>query len=134
MDARRDVLLGEERGVVVARPAGLLGVDADDVEVEGVHVAGVAGERLDPVELGHGLVVGRELPLANRAVGFQLVELDERDRGQDVREVGLVARDGDVVERAARAAHQPKLVEPAARSSRFVATSPPSPAATFFVA
>ncbi len=76
-----------------------------------MHVALVACERLDAVELGDGLVVGREVPLADRAVRAELVELDECDCGQDVGEVGLVARNRDVVERAARAAHQPQVLQ-----------------------
>ena len=40
-----------------------------------------------------------------------LVELDERERGQDVREVRLEARDADVVQRARVAAHEPQLVD-----------------------
>ena len=45
------------------------------------------------------------------AVAVDLVELDERDRGEDVAEVRLVAGHGDVVERAVAAAHHPQVVE-----------------------
>ena len=54
-------------------------------------------------------VVERELPLADPRVALELVELDERDRRQHIREVRLVAGDGEVVERAVAAAHQPQL-------------------------
>ena len=87
------------------------GVDADDVEVERVHVARVARERRDPVELGDAVVVERELPLADLAMPLELVELDERDRREHVGEVRLVAGHGDVVERAVAAAHQPQLAD-----------------------
>ncbi len=111
VDARRDVLLGEAPLVLVARAAGPLGVDADDVEVVRVGVALVARERLDAVELGDRLVVGRELAPPDLAVLLQLVELDERDRGQHVGEVRLVAGDDDVVERAVPAAHEPQVLD-----------------------
>ena len=42
---------------------------------------------------------------------LDLVELDERDRGEHVREVRLVARDDDVVERAVAAAHEPQVLD-----------------------
>jgi hypothetical protein len=111
VDARRDPLLGEQSRVLVARSARPLRVDPDDVEVVRVYVAVVPGERLDPVELGDRGVVGGNVPLANRAVPRKLLELDERDRSEDVGEVGLVAGHRDVVERAAGTAHQPQLLD-----------------------
>ena len=45
------------------------------------------------------------------AVALQLVELAERDRGQDVGEVRLVARDGDVVERPVAAPHDAVVLD-----------------------
>jgi hypothetical protein len=44
----------------------------------------VARERLDPLELGDRLVVGRELAPPDLSVLFDLVQLDERDRGEHV--------------------------------------------------
>ena len=96
---------------LVARQPEAVGVDADDVEVERVRVARVARERLEPVDPGDALVVERELALARGRVLGQLVELDERDRGEHVGEVRLVAGDGDVVARAVAAAHQPQVAD-----------------------
>ena len=48
---------------------------------------------------------------ADRAVALDLVELAERDRGEHVGEVRLVAGHGDVVERAVPAAHHRQLVD-----------------------
>ena len=42
---------------------------------------------------------------------LDLVELHERDRGEHVAEVRLVAGNGDVVERAVAAAHHAQVVE-----------------------
>ena len=109
VDRGRDPLGHERLLHLVAGQAEALGVDADDVEVERMRVAGVALERLDPVEVGDPLVVERELALARRGVLGQLVELDERDRREHVGEIGLVAGDGDVVERAVAAAHQTEV-------------------------
>ena len=121
--------------VLVAGRAGPLGVDPDDVEVQRVRVARVARERRDPVEVGEPLVVERELARADLGVRLELVELDERDRGEDVGEVRLEAGRHLVVARAVAAAGEPHAPDRrSATSSRFVATSPPSPAATFFVA
>ena len=47
-----DPLLGQRPLVLVARRAGALRIDPDDVEVERVRVARIARERLDPLELG----------------------------------------------------------------------------------
>ncbi len=88
-----------------------LGVDADDVEVERVRVARVAGERLDPVESGEALVVELELAPPPRRVLGELVELDERDRREHVGEVRLVAGHGEVVERAVAAPHQAQVAD-----------------------
>ena len=44
-------------------------------------------------------------------MALELVELDERDRGEHVAQVRLVAGDGDVVERAVAAAHQAQLAD-----------------------
>ena len=52
----------------------------------------VARERLDPLQAGEPLVVEGELPLADLRVRVEPVELDERDRREDVGEVGLEAR------------------------------------------
>ncbi len=94
---------------LVAREPEPLGVDADDVEVERVRVAWVARERLDPVEPGEAVVVELELALTAGGVLGELVELDERDRREHVREVRLVARHRDVVERAVAAPHQAQV-------------------------
>ena len=61
VDARPDPLVRERALVLVARRAGPLGVDADDVEVERVRVARVARERLDAVEVGDARVVGGDV-------------------------------------------------------------------------
>ena len=75
------------------------------------------------------------MPPADLAVPFDLVELHERDRREDVGEIRLVPGHGDVVERAVPAPHHPQVVERVPRGRRaFVAISPPSPAAMFFVA
>ena len=117
VDARRDPLLRERALVLVARSARERRIDPDDVEVERVRVARVARERRDPVEAGDRLVVERELPRADRRVPLELVELDERDRGEHVGEVRLVAGHGEVVERAVAAAHQPEVADASATSS-----------------
>ena len=109
VDRGRDPL-GRERALqLVPAEAETGGVDPDDVEMEGVRVARVALERLDPVEPRDPLVVERELALARGGVLRELVELHERDRSEHVGEVGLVAGDGDVVERAVAAAHQAQV-------------------------
>ena len=72
-----------------------------------MHVSLVTRERRDPFEVCDAFVVEDELPLADRAMPFELVELHERDRREDVREVRLVAGNGDVVERAVAATHEP---------------------------
>src|SRR2546423_8958828 len=91
VDRRGDVLLAEGALVLVARRTGTLGIDTDDVEVQGVHVPLVARERRDPVELGNRLVVEPELPQPDLAMTFDLVELAERDRAEHVGEDRLVA-------------------------------------------
>ena len=135
VDARGDQLLAEGTLVGVARRAGARGVDPDDVQVERVRVAVVAVERRDPLEPGEALVVERELPLPDPRVRLDPVELDERDRREDVREVRLEAR-ASPGRRAIRrhAGSAACSGSPSATSSLFVATSPPSPAAMFFVA
>ena len=95
--------------VLVARRACGLWVDAHDVQVQRVHVAVVARERRDSVELGDGFVVGGELTAPDLGVALDLVELAERDRREHVGEVRLVAGHRDVVERAVAAAHQPQV-------------------------
>ena len=111
VDRGRDPLGGERLLELVAGQPEALASHADDVEVERVRVARVALERLDPVEAGDPLVVERELPLADRGVRGQLVELDERDRREHVGEVRLVAGHGEVVERAVAAAHQAQVAD-----------------------
>jgi hypothetical protein len=111
VDARADLLLGQQALVVVARPARRRGVDADDIEVERVRVARIARERLDSGQGGHGRVVGRDVTLANRPVTLDLVQLDERDRREHIREVRLVARNRNVVQRAVAAAHDAQVVD-----------------------
>ena len=110
------------------------GVDADDVQVQRMRVAWVARERRDPVEVGEALVVERELARADRGVVLELVELDERDRREDVGEVRLEAPGHLVVERPVAASCEPHVADPLGDVVSVVATSPPSPAATFFVA
>ena len=75
VDRRADVLVRERLLVLVARRAGALGVDADDVEVERVDVARVADERRDPLEVGDRRVVERDVALADLAVRVDLREL-----------------------------------------------------------
>src|SRR5207248_7155655 len=87
---RADVLLREGALVVVARRAGALRVDTYDVEMEGMHVARIPRDGVDPVELNYGLVVGGKVRLADLTMPLQLVELRERDRGEHVGQVGLV--------------------------------------------
>ena len=94
VDARPDLLLPERVLVRVPVGAGALGVDADDVEMERVVVACVAGERLDPGEVGDGGVVRRDVPAADLRMLVDLLELAERDRREDVGEVRLEAGDG----------------------------------------
>ena len=125
VDARPDPGLVEEPLVLVARAARPLRVDADDVQVQRVDVARVARQRLDAVELGDPLVVQLEVPLADRRVPIELVELAERDRGQHVGEVRLVAGHRDVVQRAVAAAHQ---AQPAERLGDVVAVGGDEPA------
>ena len=84
-------LVRERPLIGVAGRAGTVGIDADDVEMAGVVVTRVACERLDAREPCEPLVVERELPRANLAVVVELLELDERDRGEDVREARLEA-------------------------------------------
>ena len=55
---------------------------------------------------------------ADLAVALDLVELDERDRSQHVREIGLVAGNGDVVEGAVPPAHDAQIVERGLRCRR----------------
>ena len=86
-------------------------IDAHDVEVQRVQVARVARERRDPVELRDRRVVERDVALADRAVRVDLPELHERDRGEHVAEVRLVAGHADVVERAVPAPHQPPVAD-----------------------
>ena len=120
--------LGEREAVLVARGAGRARVDPHGVEVVRVRVARVARDRLDPVELGDGRVVELDLPHPQRAVALDLVELAERDRGEHVGEVRLVARHGDVVERAVAAAHDRQPADPPRRRRRGSwSTIPPSP-------
>ena len=88
------------------------GVDADDVEVQRVRVARVARERRDAVEVGEALVVERELARADRRVVLELVELDERDRREDVGEVGLEAPGHLVVARAVAPSGEPHAPDP----------------------
>src|SRR5262249_3675393 len=111
VDRGADVLLGERALVFVAGRAGAFRVDPDDVEVVGVRVARGAGGGVDPVELRDRLVVRGDVRLADRAVALELVELRERDRGEDVGEVRLVAGNGDVVERTVAAAHHAQVVD-----------------------
>ena len=111
MDRGRDPLGCESLLKLVAGQAEALGIDANDVEMERMGVAGVALERLDPVQAGDPLVVQRELALPRGGVLRQLVELDERDRREHVGEVGLVAGNGDVVARAVAAAHQAQVAD-----------------------
>ena len=99
-----------ERALVgVAVGARVLGVDADDVEVERVAVARVARERRDPRQVGHGGVVGLDVAAADLGMRVDLVQLAERDRGEDVGEVRLEAGGADVVERAVAPPHQAQL-------------------------
>ena len=76
-----------------------------------MHVARVARDGVDPVEVRDPLVVDRDLPAANLGVPLDLVELHERDRGEHVAQVRLVAGHRDVVERAVAAAHHAQVVE-----------------------
>ena len=133
VDRGADVLVGERALVlVVVAPAS---VDPHDVEVERVHVARVARDRLDAVELGDGLVVEREVAPADLACRSTLSSWTSAIDGEHVGEVRLVAGDRDVVERAVAAPHHAQVVDRRGeRRRRFVASSPPSPAATFFVA
>ena len=99
-----------------------------------MRIARVAGKRLDPVEIDETLVVEGELPLANAGVLVQPLQLDEGDGGEHVGEVGLEPRRS-----SGRREPSPRRVSRIARIrsatlSRLVLTSPPSPAATFFVA
>ncbi len=111
VDARADLLRGHGLLVLVARRACPLRIDAHDVEVQRMRVARVTGQRLDPVQLRHGSVVGADVPLADLPVPLDLVQLAEGDRRQDVGEVRLVARHGDVVQRAMPAPHHAKVVD-----------------------
>ena len=112
VDARADVLLREREAVLVARGAGALLVHPHDEQVVGVGVARVAGDGLDPVELGDRGVVELDLRHSGRAVLHHLVELAERDRGEHVREVRLVPGHRDVVERPVAAAHDRQVADP----------------------
>ena len=76
-----------------------------------MRVARVTGQRLDPVQLRHRSVVGADVPHADLPVPLDLVQLAEGDRRQDVGEVRLVARHGDVVQRAVPAPHHAKVVD-----------------------
>ena len=76
-----------------------------------MRVARVAGERLDPVQLRHRRVIRVDMPGADLPVLFDLVQLAERDRREDVGEVRLVAGHGDVVERALAAPHHAQVVD-----------------------
>ena len=111
-------------------------VDPDDVEVEDVAVACVAGERLDPGRLGDvGGVVRGDVAPADLGVLLDLVQLTERDRCEDVREVGLEAGNRCVGRRGSPNRRMRRRFRSAsAISSTSVVTIPPSPAATFFVA
>ena len=80
------------------------------------------------------LVVELELPPPALGVVVELVELHERDRREHVGEVRLVAGHGEVVERAVAAAHQAEVADRVGHVAPLVETSPPSPAAMFFVA
>jgi hypothetical protein len=84
MDAGADVLVGERTLVGVAVGARVLGIDADDVQVERVPVARIARQRRDPRQVGHGCVVGLDVAAADLGVHIDLVELAERDRREDV--------------------------------------------------
>ena len=74
------------------------------------------------------------MALADLAVVLDLLELDERDRREHVGEVRLVAGHRDVVERPVAAAHEPEIADRVGDVVAIVVTSPPSPAAMFFVA
>jgi hypothetical protein len=63
VNRRRDPLLHQLALKLVAGQAEPRGVDADDVEMQRMRVARVAGERLDPLEAGEAHVVESELPL-----------------------------------------------------------------------
>ena len=74
-----------------------------------VRVARIPREGLDPLEFGDRIVVERELARADLGVAADLVELYERDRREHIGEVRLVSRNGEVVERAVAAPHQPQI-------------------------
>jgi hypothetical protein len=109
VDARRDAVLVERRAVLVARAPGAVGIDADDVQVVRMGVAGIARKRRDPVEAGEALVIHGELAHADRRVQFELVELHERDRGKHIGEVRLEPWRDLVVVRAVAAPRQAHL-------------------------
>src|SRR5438093_13288733 len=77
-----------------------------------VTVPGVPVERLDAVEAGETVVVESELTLAYPRVLVEPVELDERDRREHVREIGLDARRRLVVAGAVPTASQPHRPNP----------------------
>ena len=76
-----------------------------------MHVTIVPGQRRDARKVCHRRVVGGELPPPNLGVRTDLVELAQRDRGEHVGEVGLVARHGEVVEGAVPASHQAQVLQ-----------------------
>ncbi len=111
VDRRRDVLGKERLAVGVAVAAGELRVDPHDVDVVRVDITGIPGDRRDPGQLGARRVVGGDVPNPDLLVLVDLLELDERERGEQVGQVHLEAGDADVVERPGRSAHQPQLVD-----------------------
>ena len=107
VDRAADVLVGKSALHVVAVGEG----HTHDVEVVRMQVAVVARDRRDTFETGKALLVDRDVAPANLGVMLDLVQLDERDRREDVAEIRLVAGHGDVVERAVPAPHDAQVVE-----------------------
>ncbi len=108
VDRGTDVLVGQRSLHLIA-----IGKrDPHHVEVVCVHVAIIARDPVDALEVGEALVVERDVAPPDLPVPTNLVELHERDRRKDVAEIRFVPGHCDVVEGPVAAPHHTQVVEP----------------------